>query len=113
METLIRYAAFEGATDKTIGIVVPNYSEAKQFMKGLIFVFHEIPKWCGPVIEKVTTREIIFNGNTRYIMLYDATCARGRTLDAVWASSKMTPEQLSPHCFNILQVGTYNTFKDE
>lgn len=104
-----------GAADTTIGIVVPSYSESKRFIKDLNSQLNELPDWIKPRVRSKHTRGIEFD-RLRIQMLYSMNCSRGRTLDSIHISSRVTKEQLTQHCFSVLPLignGSIHTFEDE
>lgn len=114
MEVLANFAQANNASNYTVGVVVPTYSEAKRFTKDMSELLDEIPKWLAKPVIRVNTREIEFKHNFRITMLYSPNCSRGRSLSTVYASSRMTDDELTPHCFTVLHSGgTLNRFEDD
>ena len=98
----------------TVGIVVPTYTEAKQFTKNFNQLLDELPEWIKPEYYRNTTREIDFGTHLHIIMMYNENCSKGRTVDILYASSRMSDEDLAPHCFTVLHSpGSLIRFVDE
>ena len=113
LEDLIMYSVVQAASNYRIGIVVPSYSDSKKFIYDLMLVREETPNWLKPKIIRRGIRGVEFENNFRIIMLYSDSCSKGLWLDELYASSKVTSEQMTPHCFSVLQIGTYKIFEDD
>jgi hypothetical protein len=115
LELLAKFALVgNGYANYNLGIVVPNFSDAKRFTKDFNQVLCELPEWIRPEVYKNNIREIEFGNHLRIIMLYSSNCSKSRSFNGIYASSRMTDVELAPHCFTVLQLGgTLNRFADE
>ena len=113
LEHLAAFATIGSSINYNIGVVVKSYTEAKQFMHEFNEVLGELPSWISPSLRRRTTREFEFDNGFRIIMLYTECGSKGRSINELIASSRMTHEELAPHCFTVLTVGSYTIFDDE
>ena len=112
MEFIIKYAFWGKSSNQTIGIVVPSFAEAKQFTGEFTELLYTIPSFIRPKLHHCTIRNIQFDNNFNVRVLYNDSWAIGTSLNELYASSKMTKEQMAPYCFSVITIGTYTTFED-
>jgi hypothetical protein len=112
IQLLIRLATYGHYANTTIGVVVPDFGESKRFSKDFDTVLNEVPIWLRPHPMVHTMRGIAFENNFSIFLLSNPNHVKGRTLNYLYASSRMTSEELSPYCFLALK-GQYETFIDE
>jgi hypothetical protein len=113
IQMLIKAACFSPVANKNIGIVVPSFSEAKRFTTDFGIVLDEVPKWLRPSLFRYGVRRIEFDNYFNIHLLYSPSASQGRTMNYLYASSRITEEELAPHCFTLLITNGYETFNDE
>lgn len=112
METIIRFACVGQSNNQVIGIVVPTFADAKKFREDFNAVLSEIPKWMFPKLFRMNIREIQFDNGFTIRILSNTHASKGMTLNSLYASSRVTDEQMAPHCFSVLMHG-FTRFDDE
>lgn len=113
LENLARIGALPSKADKRIGILVPSFADAKQFRSDLLKLIEELPVWViSNKVVRCNSRKIEFDNKVEIHFFYDANGSKGMSIDDLWVSSRVTDEQITPHCFSVINHG-FARFDDE
>jgi hypothetical protein len=110
MENLITSSFY--FSQYNVGVVVPSFLDARIFVQEFNTKLGEIPEWVRPKLLRCGVHAgIEFSNEYKIYLLYTDTSSRGRTLNELYASSRVPMEKLTPHCFTVLRCN-YTTFED-
>lgn len=72
----------------TLAVVLPTFTDVKEFRKELGLLFTKVPSWLMPNIRMDTIRRIDF-GNSTILLSHSALSFRSRTLNRIYMASDL------------------------
>lgn len=89
--------------NKTVGIIMPTFEDVKRIKKEFDVLVNTIPDFLMPEVRYDTIRNYKF-GNGEYIWMHGRNAGKGRTLNQLYLSSRLTEEDLKDHLFSLIPV---------